>query len=237
MKKGKITMFMAICAMSIITAQCAKTEESSSSTTDTTQCTTDVATFAGSNQVYVALCTPTAGAGRFFTVQGINVTASNAFFAIFLGYTAQPSGAAGGPTGTTAATGAGQYVVQAGKSNGATDSWTYLKNAGQTAFNNTGEAWGVNTPNIFAVGNTNQEICFEVIPGSGTPRIVVWYTGTNSANCASRTGLTQANAVLNFAAWTDAGTNPITLGTSYYRFSNSASLTASKIIVSSKSNF
>ncbi|MCE9597933.1 MAG: hypothetical protein K8S54_08190 [Spirochaetia bacterium] len=203
------------------------------STSDT--CTTEASSFGSGNTTYLALCNPTSGgAGRFFTVQGINVPASNAFLAIFLGFSSQPAGAA---ATVTAAGSAGQYVIQTGKSNGATDSWTYLKNAGQAAFGNTGEAWGVNTPNIYAVGNTNQEMCFEVVPGTNTPRFVVWYTGTNGANCASRTGLTQANAVLNFVGWTDAGTNPITLGQAYYRFSNTLSFNASRIIVSSRSNF
>ncbi|MBL8021252.1 MAG: hypothetical protein JNM27_16400 [Leptospirales bacterium] len=199
--------------------------------TDSTQCTTDVVSFGSGNTTYLPLCSPSAGVGRFFTIQGINVPASNAFGYIFLGYSSAPT--------SSSTFQAGQYAVVAGKSAGATDSFTFLRNAATVQYDPAAPAGvGVNTPNIFATGSTNQEICYEAIPGAGVgPRIVVWYTGTNGANCSSRSGLTLGNAVLNYNSWADASTNTLTLGQAFYRFSNTASFNAARIVVSSRSNF
>ncbi len=220
MKKGKIKMLIAICGMSLIAAQCAKTEEAAAA--KATECTTETTGYA--TGTYVALCTPEAGAGRFFVLQGLNSAAVNGFAYIFVGYSATPT--------TASAFTTGQYALITGRSNGPV-SFSYFRNA--TATYSGTEANGSATPDIYA--STNIEVCAEFVPATGAaPRVIFWVTGQNGANCASRTNLTQATALVNYAAFTD-NTNALTLGQAYYRFNNTALLSGTKIIVSSKSNF
>lgn len=220
MRKERIKVLMALCAMVFMAAQCAQAEDTAAA--KATECTTELTGYA--TGTYQALCSPEAGAGRFFVLQGLNSAAVNGFAYIFVGYTSTPASAS--------SFAAGQYALISGRSNGPV-SFSYFRNA--TATYSGSEANGSATPDIYAASNV--EVCAEFVPAAGSaPRVIFWVTGQNGANCASRTNLTQATALVNYAAFSDT-TNALTLGQAYYRFNNTALLSGTKIIVSSKSNF
>ncbi len=210
--------------------QCAKTEDSSTATTKSTECTSDLSTY--TTNTYTALCTPEAGAGKFFVVQGVTQLNNSGFVYIFAGYSSTPT--------SSSAFAAGQYALVSGRTptSSVPMSVSYFRNATAAAPAADGSvgANGINTPDMYST-TTAQEICAEFVPSTTTaPRVIFWVTGQNGANCSSRTNLTQATALINYAGFSDT-TNVLTLGQAYIRMNNTTLLTASKVIVSSKSNF
>lgn len=175
-QKTVLALFLALGA-------CAKSpdnpEQSAGDAAVQTTCETVPAS--GTTQV----CTPTGAQARHFRVEGVQTNSPHTSVTLYAGYATQP-------TGGNAATTNGQARVIFYHGNGSSP-------PPQTTTNYSNQDGG--TISFTAFTSTAVEICLD-ITDSAPPRITLWATGTNAANCKDRATLTAANAIFNKSDWT-----------------------------------
>ncbi|PJZ83042.1 hypothetical protein [Leptospira harrisiae] len=174
---------------------------------------------------YSPLCTPSAGQGRFFRIEGMKALGDNGYFYLFLGYSAAPTSA------TPAAT--GQYLFVAGKSVSSPNPYVWFRNLEYGNYQGGQAASGAN-PTNFSLA-TEQELCVSFSGTSSAPTTYLWVTGVGGANCKVTGTLQKENAIVNYAAWPTPGNVIPTGSQAYFRFSNLSLITGTKITVSSES--
>jgi hypothetical protein len=176
---------------------------------------------------YAAVCTPSAGLGKFFRVEGVKALGDNGYLYLFFGYTAQP-------TSVTLST-TGQYQFVTGKSVSSTNPLVWFRNleygnyqAGQT----------LSGANPSVSYSTEKEVCLNLSGTETAPKVNFWITGVNNADCKVTTSLTTTSSVIDYSAWPTT-TNAISKSSTshYFRLSSKSLLSATKIYVSSESIF
>lgn len=131
------------------------------------------------------VCTPAGAQARHFRIEGVQTSSPHTSVTLYAGYSTQP-------TGGQAATGNGQarFIFYHGNSPTPPPQTTvYYSNQDGGAISFTGFT------------STATELCMD-ITDSTPPRITLWATGTNAANCKDRATLIEANAVFNKSDWT-----------------------------------
>ncbi|MDF3821553.1 hypothetical protein P3G55_16735 [Leptospira sp. 96542] len=189
------------------------------------RCETTIDSASYTTGSYAAICTPSAGSGKFFRIEGMKALGENGYFYLFLGYSTTPTSA------TPAAS--GQYAFVAGKSISNANPYVWFRNSEYGNYQGGQTDSGAN-PSSFGF-STEQELCVSFSGTTTAPTTYLWVTGVNGANCKVTGTLQKENAIVNYSGWPTAG-NMITAGTgAYFRFSNTSLLTATKIAVSSDS--
>lgn len=174
---------------------------------------------------YSPLCTPAAGQGRFFRLEGMKAPGDNGYFYLFLGYSATPT--------STTPTLSGQYTFTTGKSVSSPNPYAWFRNAQYGNYQGGQMDSGAN-PTSFSY-STEQELCVSFSGTASAPATYLWVTGVGGANCKLTATLQKENAIINYSGWPTPG-NVITEGTqAYFRFSNVTLFTGTKITVSSES--
>ncbi|GBF51029.1 hypothetical protein LPTSP4_25600 [Leptospira ryugenii] len=188
-------------------------------------CETNLETYASGT--YASLCSPSAGAGRFFRVEGLKTTGDNGYLYLFLGYTSQPS--------SVTPNSVGQYQFVVGKSVSNANPFAWFRNveygnyqAGQTAS-------GANPSISFS---SEKELCVNFSGTTAAPKVNLWITDVNGANCQNTSTLTETNAIINYIGWSNtSNTISTSSSTNFFRFSSTSLLSAKKIAISSQSIF
>lgn len=174
---------------------------------------------------YTAICTPSAGQGRFFRFEGMKALGDNGYFYLLVGYSTTPT--------STTPTASGQYTFTTGKSVSSPNPYAWFRNAQYGNYQGGQMDSGAN-PTSFNY-STDQEICVSFSGTVTAPTTYLWTTGVGGANCKVTSTLSKENAIINYSAW-PTSSNVIQTGTqSYFRFSNTSLFTGTKIIVSSES--
>jgi hypothetical protein len=134
------------------------------------------------------ICAPSKGLARHYRIEGVQTTSSHTSVTLYTGYSSPPSGGnaatAGGQSRTIFYQGANPpppasvTTVNYGNQDGGTISFTAFTTAAQ-------------------------EVCMDITDAT-PPRITLWATGVNSANCKDRTTLTAANSLFNKNDWTSS---------------------------------
>ncbi|MCX7632963.1 MAG: hypothetical protein N2Z22_06505 [Turneriella sp.] len=170
-----------------------------SSGTDTTNLAKATKVFVSSNSVLGAtetcsttpasgttqVCSPSGAQARHFRIEGVQTSAPHTSVTLYAGYAAQPSGG-NAPTSN----GQARFIFYHGNNPSPPP---------QTTVNYSNQDGGT----ISFIGFTSApvEVCMDITDAT-PPRITLWATGTNSANCKNRTTLTAANAIFNKNDWT-----------------------------------
>ncbi|XDD48573.1 hypothetical protein AB3N60_19225 (plasmid) [Leptospira sp. WS39.C2] len=174
---------------------------------------------------YAQLCTPQSGPGRFFIFEGMKALGDNGYFYLFLGYSQTPT--------SSTPNASGQYSFVAGKSVSSANPYVWFRNLEYGNYQG-GQADSGANPTSFSL-SSDQEICISFSGTSTAPTTYLWVTGVNSANCKIRSSLQKENAVVNYSAWPNSANVLNSNNQSYFRFSNTSLLKASKIVVYSES--
>ncbi|TGL23087.1 hypothetical protein EHQ42_03175 [Leptospira levettii] len=174
---------------------------------------------------YATLCTPQAGPGRFFRLEGMKALGDNGYFYLFLGYSQTPT--------SSTPSASGQYSFVAGKSVSSPNPYVWFRNLEYGNYQGGQTASGANST-AFSF-STEQELCVSFSGTTSAPTTYLWVTGVSGANCKNTATLLKENAVINYGSWPNSGNVLSTIGQSFFRFSNVSLLTASKIVVSSES--
>lgn len=192
----------------------------------TISCETQIDDGSYATGTYAELCSPTGGGDSVhFRIEGLQSTGPHGYLYLFKGYASAPTS-----TGTTAGSG-NLALVHGRNSNTNSNTWTkFGANGNYQAGDTTTEFDDTN------LGNPGpSEFCVDIVRRPGTtPKIVIWVTGNNSANCKLKSTLTEANATKIVTTWSS---ETVALGTgdsAYFRFSNLTLLKAKKIVVANK---
>lgn len=134
------------------------------------------------------ICAPSKGLARHYRVEGVQTTGAHTSVTLYTGYSSPPSGG-------QAATAGGQSRTIFYHGNGTTPPPSTTVNYGN-------EDGALSTP-FTGFTAAASEVCMD-ITDTTPPRITLWATGTNSADCKDRTTLTAANSLINKTDWTSA---------------------------------
>jgi hypothetical protein len=134
------------------------------------------------------ICAPSKGLARHYRIEGVQTTNAHSSVTLYTGYSSQPSGG-------QAATAGGQSRTIFYHGNGAAPPPATTVNYGNQDV--------TVSPAFTAFTTAAQEVCMDITDAT-PPRITLWATGVNSANCKDRTTLTAANSLLNKNDWTSA---------------------------------
>lgn len=134
------------------------------------------------------ICAPSKGLARHYRVEGVQTAGAHSSVTLYTGYSSQPSGG-------QAATAGGQSRSIFYHGNGAAPPPSTTVNYG-------------NQDGTLGTGFTGfttaaSEVCMDITDAT-PPRITLWATGVNTANCKDRTTLTAANSLINKTDWTSA---------------------------------
>ncbi len=155
------------------------------------------------------ICKPSAGTARHYRLEGVQTSVAHSAASIFLGVSSQPASG-------NATTASGQAKLQFYHGNGAAP-------APQSDVDFSAQSVTV-APTYTAFTASAQTVCFDV-SNTAPPRVTLWATGTNTADCTNRATLTAANAIFNKADWTTA-VNLTAAKVYYYR---GTSVTTTKV--------
>jgi len=187
---------------------------------------------------YQPLCVPSAGSGRHFRMEGVYLGLSdNGFVYLALGFPTGLESSATNPATPTA--GDGRFIFTAGKSVSCTFSWNYFRYSALT----TPAANPCSAPAIFDGFRDGSDVPPPAYPGPGTvcldvtsdnpPRVTMWATGANGADCKDKSTLTALTAVYSKDDWASANNQPINGTTHYAKINNTALATMTTVAVSS----
>lgn len=172
---------------------------------------------------YQILCVPTAGTGRHFRIEGLQTLGNNGYGYVSMGFPTMP---VGNPATTV---GDGRLIVTGGKSQSCDTGWTYVRYSGIT---DPGTGVLCNTP-IFGDYNLGpQTVCFDASADT-PPRVTIWATGANGADCKNAATLSAATAVYSKDDWASADNQPVSSSTHFFKLSSYLLATASSVSVSS----
>jgi hypothetical protein len=195
------------------------------------QCETNVASDSNfSKETPIELCRPSAGEARHFRFENVGMTSNNGYLNLLIGYgTPTPSANSefwpqaagfGGALSPTTVSGDGRWRIFMGTSSSCNRSWIVSRFSGingntnlttQDLFTTTAIA----TPTFSAgtcPGGANQAtgihgpstICMDVSKGAEgvSPRITIWASGINKANCNDLSTLTADSKIYEKKDWT-----------------------------------
>jgi hypothetical protein len=246
MKQNRKLLVLAFCAAALSAISCAQSAKTTtiaaaSGTAASTTCETSYQAVSSPANGYQALCTPAAGAGKFFRIEGTSVNLANEYFYLILG----DSDANRVGTNTTPTNNAGDRKLSfifGGSSGGAP--WTYFTFNGNST---TEFTYPLHTVAPLAA-NGPSTVCFE-ITDTVPPQVTFWATGYKADGSAAQSGvtadaavdcsntatLTRANAVMTKVDWNTAAA--LASGSAYIK-SSGTSLTdvakVTKVFVSSQ---
>ncbi|PJZ69332.1 hypothetical protein CH373_13700 [Leptospira perolatii] len=186
--------------------------------TPTTECET---LFDDSSAQIQPLCQPQAGTGKHYRLEGIRTTASHFTVYFYLGL-------ASGLTGTTAPTptqGEFRFTLYHGCPSGCGPSPIPPQ-----SYANYGDNNNVNTTTTFdSFASIPSTVCVDVSENT-PPRVTIWATGINGADCLQRSTLKASTSILDKSDWPNA--NPLNTRNAYVK-RGSAGGTLVKAVVSS----
>jgi len=243
----RFSMIISLIAAAALASGCAQASENATATETAaaaaTTCETTYQTVSSPANGYQALCTPAAGKGRFFRIEGTSVNLANKYFYLVLGDSDANRVGTNTPSPTSSA-GDGKFLFIFGGSSGGAP-WTYFTFNGNST---TQFTYPLHTIAPLAV-NGPSTVCFE-ISDTVPPQVTFWANGLKSDGSAAQTGavadatvdcsntatLTRANAVMTKADW--ANMAGLASGNAYIK-SSGTSLTdvakVTKVFVSSTS--
>lgn len=195
------------------------------------QCETQIASSSNySKEEPIELCKPAAGEGKHFRFENVGMTSNNGYLNLLIGYgTPTPSSSTstwpqaagfGGALSPTTTTDDGRWRVFFGTSSSCNRSWIVSRFSGDNGSSNltTQDLFtttAISTPTFSAAscpGGANQAtgifgpstICMDIITGlvGSSPRITIWATGINSANCNDISTLTNDTKIYEKNNWT-----------------------------------
>lgn len=249
MKKNKIQLILSLLVAGVFAVACAKSSDSA--TTDSTSgggsasttCETAYQTVSSPANGYQTLCTPAAGAGKFFRIEGSTVNLANKTFYVILGDS--DANRVGTNTTPASAAGDGKFILHLAASNTG-GPWTYFKFNNETT---TQYTYPLHTISPLTPAYGPSTVCFE-ITDTVPPQVIFWANGLKTDGSVAQTGttvdatvdcnntatLTRANAVYSKVDWNFI--KSLTSGSSYIK-SSGTSLTdiakVTKVFVSSQS--
>ncbi|TGN20241.1 hypothetical protein [Leptospira idonii] len=204
------------------------------------KCETNFTTGNNTNQL---ICTPSAGKGRHFRLEGIKANRSeNANAAFYVGF-GQDSALVGANTTPVATAGSNKllFTFYSGSFTGSAPYGLVFANfSSQTYYaTTTGTTGGTSLYNDYVVSespetaSTRVTVCFDVT-SSTPPRVTFWATGKNGADCSNTGSLSLANALWSKNDWTTNA--PIADGSIVIKTaSNASGIYVTKVAVSSES--
>ncbi|WCL49117.1 hypothetical protein [Leptospira sp. GIMC2001] len=174
----------------------------------------------------IELCKPSAGAGRHFRFENVGMTTNNGYLNLLIGYGLRTDTSNfpvatgfGGSQSPTTNSGDGRWRIFAGTSSSCNRSWIV------STFSGTNGSTNLTTQDLFTTqaiatpsfsagscpGGANQAtgihgpstICLDVTKGSNgnSPRVTIWATGLNGADCSNLSTLTSTNSIYEKKDW------------------------------------
>ncbi|MCW7492509.1 hypothetical protein ND861_09755 [Leptospira sp. 2 VSF19] len=187
-----------------------------------------------------ALCRPSSGAVRHYRIEGLKIIGGHTAVSLYVGlpenYSAEVnrnSTLAAGQFGMNfySGTGTGGFVPAYAYANfGPNES--NIKNLTSNGNSTAPTAPAVAGTSLINFVEQEVDLCFD-LTASSPPRLTVWVTGKNTANCKTRTNLTTGNALLNEATWT-GGDPAVATGFSFIGLSANTGISFSKIVTSTQ---
>ncbi|MBM9547813.1 hypothetical protein JWG40_12340 [Leptospira sp. 201903074] len=187
-----------------------------------------------------ALCRPSVGAVRHYRIEGLKIIGGHTAVSLYVGlpenYSADVS------RNSTLA--AGQFAMNfySGSGTGGFVPGYAYANFGPNELNiknltSNGNSTAPPAPTVAGTSLINfidQEVdlCFD-LTATAPPRLTVWVTGKNTANCKTRTNLTTGNALLNEVTWT-GGDPALATGFSFIGLSANSGISFSKVVTSTQ---
>ncbi|EMY68114.1 hypothetical protein [Leptospira vanthielii] len=201
-------------------------------TVDTTMPTIKKGTF--------ALCRPSNGAVRHYRIEGLKIIGGHTAVSLYVGlpenYSAEVN-----RNSTLAAGQFGMNFYSGSGTGGFVPGYAYA-NFGPNESNiknltSNGNSTAPPAPTVAGTSLINfieQEVdlCFD-LTAAAPPRLTVWVSGKNTANCKTRTNLTTGNALLNEVTWT-GGDPALATGFSFIGLSANSGISFSKIVTSTQ---
>ena len=246
MKKTNIAI-KNVLALALLATGCAQSSESAAAaeavTAPATTCETTYQTVSSPANGYQALCTPAAGKGKFYRLEGTSVNLANKYFYLVLGDSDANRVGTNTPSPTSAA-GDGKFLFIFGASSGGVP-WTYFTFNGNSTSQFT---YPLHTVAPLTVNGPSM-VCFE-ISDTVPPQVTFWANGLKTDGSAAQTGtvadatvdcantatLTRGNAIMTKADWTNI--SALASGNAYIK-SSGTSLSdlarVTKVFVSSNS--
>jgi hypothetical protein len=179
MKKLKWMLILTLFMACVLAPGCAKnSEEAVIDVTDV--CSTELGS--GTTQI----CAPSKGLARHYRIEGVQTTMSHTSVTLYTGYFSPPSG--------------GQAPTAGGQSRTAFYHGNGMSPPPSTTVNYGNQNVTVSPP-FTAFTTAPQEVCMDISDAT-PPRITLWATGVNSADCKDRTTLTAASSLFNKNDWT-----------------------------------
>lgn len=196
------------------------------------------------------LCKPIAGNGRHFRFESVSATSNNHYLNLLVGYGARsdstnfPTSTSGFGTGATTNEGDGRWRVFFGKSISCNKSLIQPNfsgtNSGSTSYHELFTMSAINSvPGTPGCTGGNSEvwgpstICMDITKGStgSSPRITVWATGKNGADCSKLSTLTDSSKIYEKKDWTS---QVETRDDKNYLYRNADSISTTKVVVRSE---
>ncbi len=165
--------------------------------------------FTSGSAAHQQVCTPPAGVGRHFRLEGLKLNKTenaNGAFYFLMGQDSSVIGTTNTPS-STARTGNGKFSLYhyVGSFTGSAPygvPYAYFTDGVNASYLTTsGASTGIALYNGFV--DTEATICFDVNAAT-PPRVTVWVTGVNGANCNTTSTLTSTNAVWTKSDWTSS---------------------------------
>lgn len=209
----------------------------------------------------IQLCTPQAGRGRHFRFEDVGMSANNGYLNLLIGYGQYTEGTStedfpqsstrpGSPLAPTTTTDDGRWRIFFGKSTSCNKVWfvpnfsgtnsntitlhdLFMTESVSTTLSPTSCPSDQGGENISSGIWGPSTICMDVTKGkSGSgPRITVWATGKNGADCKNLSTLTSSNSIYSKNDWTS---KVETKDDKVYIYRSNDSTTMSKVIVRSE---
>jgi hypothetical protein len=170
------------------------------------------------------LCTPKAGKGRHFRFEAVGTTTNNGYLNLLVGYGLRTdasnfpttAGFGGGSASATTTSGDGRWRIFFGKSQSCDKALLDFRfsgtNTGITSYGEFITTSAISTPTVSGTGCIAQNsgvwgpstVCMDITKGKQgiSPRVTVWVTGKNGADCANTSTLKSSNFVFEKKDWT-----------------------------------
>ncbi len=202
----------------------------------------------------IELCRPQAGTGRHFRFENLGASANNGYLNLLIGYGARSDSSNfptvtgfGGSVSPTTTSGDGRWRVFFGKSQSCDKALVSAQfsgtNTGVTKYEEIittaalsttiggGSGAGCLAQNSGIWGPTT--VCLDISKGSAgvSPRLTVWASGKNGADCNQLSTLTAASAIFEKKDWVSLVS---TREDKNYVYRNLDGITATKVIVRSE---
>lgn len=172
---------------------------------------------------YQPLCVPSSGSARHIRLEGVQALANNGYVYLAMGFPAVPGG------NPATSEGDGRFIFTGGKSVSCETAWSYFRYAGVT---DPPSASLCATPVFGAYHLGPQTVCLDVTEDA-PPRVTLWASGANGADCRDKASLTSATALFQRSDWGSSTTAPVSTAFHFLKVNNPAWATMSQAAVSS----